>query len=185
MKSDSHPLIHWTKVSGAADGHRASTRSGRRTPILWWSASSPRRATVELISNRDSCVDAYLEIEVPTSPLVLTHAPSDAERLPSCIAAISERLAAATSPAILVDADADRFGVAPDLMALAERIQAPIAVTIAAKPVIEETFAHYDAARIQPHRQTVKNQRCENWRRRPDLNRGWRSCRQGRYWLCC
>jgi hypothetical protein len=28
-------------------------------------------------------------------------------------------------------------------MALAERIQAPIAVTIAAKPVIDETFAHY------------------------------------------
>jgi indolepyruvate decarboxylase len=76
---------------------------------------------------------AYLEIEVPTSPLVLAHAPSDAERLRSCIAAIAERLAAATSPAILVDADADRFGVAPDLKALAEKIQAPIAVIIAAK----------------------------------------------------
>jgi indolepyruvate decarboxylase len=34
---------------------------------------------------------AYLEIEVPTSPLVLAHAPSDAERLRSCIAAIAER----------------------------------------------------------------------------------------------
>jgi TPP-dependent 2-oxoacid decarboxylase len=85
----------------------------------------------------------YLEIEVPTSPLVLAHAPSDAERLRSCIAAIAERLAAATSPAILVDADADRFGVAPDLMALAEKIQAPIAGIVAAKAVIDETFAHY------------------------------------------
>ena len=86
---------------------------------------------------------AYLEIEVPSSPLVLAHAASDAERLRSCIGAIAERLAAAQSPAILVDADADRFGVAPELMALADKIQAPIAVIIAAKAVIDETFAHY------------------------------------------
>ncbi len=85
----------------------------------------------------------YLEIEVPTNPLVLADSPSDPERLRSCIAAIAERLSAATSPAILVDADADRFGVAADLMALAEKIQAPIAVIDAAKAVIDETFAHY------------------------------------------
>ena len=86
---------------------------------------------------------AYLDIEVPAGPLVLADAPSDPERLRSCIAAIAERLSAATSPAILVDADADRFGVAPDLMTLAEKLQAPIAVIIAAKAVIDETFAHY------------------------------------------
>src|SRR4029453_7038969 len=86
---------------------------------------------------------AYLEIEVPTRPLVLAHSPSDPERLRSCIAAMAERLSAATSPAILVDADAHRFGVAPALMALAEKIQAPIAAIVAAKAVIDETFARY------------------------------------------
>src|SRR5271156_3367698 len=64
---------------------------------------------------------AYLDIEVPAAPLVLTNTPSDPERLRSCIAAIVARLSAARSPAILVDADADRFGVAPELMALAEK----------------------------------------------------------------
>src|SRR5215467_9966812 len=48
---------------------------------------------------------AYLEIEVPADPLVLAEAPSDLERLRSCIAAIARRLSAARSPAILVDAD--------------------------------------------------------------------------------
>src|SRR5215468_5033299 len=85
----------------------------------------------------------YLEIEVPAAPLMLAEPPSDPERLRSCIAAIAERLSIATSPAILVDADADRFAVAPDLMALAEKLQAPIAVIIAAKAAIDETFAHY------------------------------------------
>jgi len=86
---------------------------------------------------------AYLEIEVPTSPLALAHSPSEPERLRSCVAAIAERLSAATSPAILADTEADRFGVARDLMILAEKIQAPIAVNDAAKAVIDETFAYY------------------------------------------
>jgi len=86
---------------------------------------------------------AYLDIEVPADPLVLADAPSDPERLRSCTAAIAEQLSAARSPAILVDADADRFRVAPDLMALATKIQAPIAAIVAAKAVIDETFAHY------------------------------------------
>src|SRR5499426_2926424 len=86
---------------------------------------------------------AYLDIEVPADPLVLAESPSDPERLRSCIAAIAERLAAATSPAILVDADAARFGVAPELMELAEKMQAPVAVINAAKAVIDETFPHY------------------------------------------
>src|SRR5262249_44495427 len=42
---------------------------------------------------------AYLEIEVPTGPLVLASAPGDPERLRSCVAAIVERLSAAASPA--------------------------------------------------------------------------------------
>ncbi|WP_233890196.1 alpha-keto acid decarboxylase family protein [Paraburkholderia flagellata] len=86
---------------------------------------------------------AYLEIEVPTAPLVLADPPSDPERLRSCIAAVAKRLSAATSPAILVDADADRFGVAPALMDLAQKMQAPVAVINAAKSVIDESFAHY------------------------------------------
>jgi indolepyruvate decarboxylase len=86
---------------------------------------------------------AYLDIEVPADPLVLANPASDPERLRSCIAAIAERLSAATSPAILVDADADRFGVASDLMELAEKIQASVAVINTAKAVIDETFPHY------------------------------------------
>jgi len=86
---------------------------------------------------------AYLDIEVPTRPLVLAEPPSDPERLRSCIAAIAGRLSAATSPAILVDADADRFGVAPELTRLAEKLQAPVAAINAAKAVIDETFPHY------------------------------------------
>src|SRR5262245_14606435 len=86
---------------------------------------------------------AYLDIEVPADPLVLAEPPSDPERLRSCIAAVAERLSAATSPAILVDADADRFGVAPELMELAEKMQIPVAVINAAKAVIDETFPHY------------------------------------------
>ena len=86
---------------------------------------------------------AYLQIEVPADPLLLATPPSDPERLSSCVAAITRRLSAAKSPAVLVDADADRFGVATELMALAEKIQAPIAGIIAAKGVIDETFAYY------------------------------------------
>jgi indolepyruvate decarboxylase len=86
---------------------------------------------------------AYLDIEVPTDPLVLGDAPSDPERLRSCIAAIAKHLSAARSPAILVDADADRFCVAAELMALADKMHAPIAVIVAAKAVVDETFAHY------------------------------------------
>jgi indolepyruvate decarboxylase len=86
---------------------------------------------------------AYLDIEVPTAPLILDEPPSDAERLRSCIAAIAGRLSAATSPAILVDADADRFGVASELMKLAEKMQAPVAVINAAKGVIDATFPQY------------------------------------------
>src|SRR5580658_134862 len=85
----------------------------------------------------------YLDIEVPTAPLVLEEAPSDAERLRSCAAAIAGRLSQAKSPAILVDQDADRYGVAGDLMRLAEKMQMPVAVTGPTKAVIDETFPYY------------------------------------------
>jgi indolepyruvate decarboxylase len=85
----------------------------------------------------------YLDIEVPTGPLMLAEPPSDPERLRSCTAAIAARMGAAASPAILVDADADRFGVAAELMELAEKLQAPVAAINAAKAVIDETFPHY------------------------------------------
>ncbi|QBR01596.1 alpha-keto acid decarboxylase family protein [Paraburkholderia pallida] len=86
---------------------------------------------------------AYLEIEVPAHALVLAEPPSDPERLQSCIAALAQRLSAATAPAILVDTDADRFGVVPELMELASKLQAPVAAINAAKGVIDESFAHY------------------------------------------
>jgi indolepyruvate decarboxylase len=86
---------------------------------------------------------AYLEIEVPVNPLMLADAPTDPERLRSCIAAIAGQLSGATSPAILVDADADRFGVASELTELAAKMQAPVAVLNTTKGVIDETFSHY------------------------------------------
>jgi indolepyruvate decarboxylase len=86
---------------------------------------------------------AYLDIEVPATPLMLAEPPSDPERLKSCAAAIVSRLARATSPAILVDSDVDRFGAAAEVMGLAERIQAPVAVVSTAKAVIDETFHQY------------------------------------------
>jgi indolepyruvate decarboxylase len=86
---------------------------------------------------------AYLDIEVPATPLMLAEPPSDAERLRSCAAAITGRLARATSPAILVDSDVDRFGAAAEVMGLAEKIQAPVAVISTAKAAIDETFHQY------------------------------------------
>jgi indolepyruvate decarboxylase len=108
---------------------------------------------------------AYLEIEVPPSPLALAAPPSDPERLRSCIVAIAERLSAAASPAILVDADADRFGVASEVMELAEKVQAPVAVINAAKAVIDETFQHfagvYNGKAGEPHtRAAIESSDC-------------------------
>jgi indolepyruvate decarboxylase len=108
---------------------------------------------------------AYLDIEVPADPLVLAEPSSDPERLRSCIAAIAERLSAATSAAILVDADADRFGVASELMELAEKTQAPVAVINAAKAVIDETFPHYvgvyNGEASEPHtREAIETSDC-------------------------
>jgi indolepyruvate decarboxylase len=85
----------------------------------------------------------HLDIKVPTGPLILAEAPSDPERLKSCIASIVKRLAAAKAPVILVDADADRFRVSGELTKLAERLQAPLAVINAAKSAINETNSQY------------------------------------------
>jgi indolepyruvate decarboxylase len=108
---------------------------------------------------------AYLDIQVPEDPLVLGDAPSDPERLSSCIAAIAGRLSAARLPAILVDADADRFGVASQLMELSDKILAPVAVINAAKAVIDETFPHYlgiyNGKASEPHvRETIESCDC-------------------------
>jgi indolepyruvate decarboxylase len=98
---------------------------------------------------------AYLDIEVPTAPLMLDEPPSDPERLRSCAAAIADRLSQAKSPAILVDLDADRFGAAGEIMRLAEKTQTPVAVAPTAKAVIDETFPHYlgfyNGKASQPH----------------------------------
>ncbi len=108
---------------------------------------------------------AYLDIEVPTAPLVLEEPPSDPERLRSCVSAIAGRLSDAKSPAILVDLDADRFGVATEVMGLAEKMQLPVAVVTPAKAVIDETFPYYvglyNGQGSQPHvREAVENSDC-------------------------
>jgi indolepyruvate decarboxylase len=86
---------------------------------------------------------AYLDIEVPTEPLVLAEPPSDPERLQSCAAAIAAQLSNASSAAILVDQDVDRYGAAAEVMELAEKMQLPVAVTGPAKAVIDETSPCY------------------------------------------
>src|SRR5215471_11735380 len=108
---------------------------------------------------------AYLDIEVPADPLTLANAPSDPERLRSCIDAIAGRLSAAKSPAILVDADADRFGVASELTGLAEKMQVPIAVINTAKAVVDETFPYYlgvyNGKASEPHvREAIETSDC-------------------------
>jgi indolepyruvate decarboxylase len=108
---------------------------------------------------------AYLDIEVPSAPLVLEEPPSDPERLRSCTAAIASRLSAAKSPAILVDLDAGRFGAAGEVMALAEKAQVPVAVVATAMAVIDETFPYYlglyNGKASQPHvRETIENSDC-------------------------
>jgi indolepyruvate decarboxylase len=107
----------------------------------------------------------YLDIEVPTAPLILAEPPSDPERLRSCSAAIADRLSQAKSPAILVDLDADRFGVAREIMGLAEKTQVPVAVAPTAKAVIDETFPHYvglyNGKSSQPRvREAIENSDC-------------------------
>jgi indolepyruvate decarboxylase len=107
----------------------------------------------------------YLDIEVPSAPLVLAEPPCDPERVRSCAAAIAERLSQAKSPAILVDLDADRYGVAGEIMRLAEKAQVPVAVAPTAKAVIDETFPHYlglyNGKASQPHvRKAIENSDC-------------------------
>ena len=48
---------------------------------------------------------AYLDIDVPATPLTLAEPTSDPERLKSCAGAIASQLSKASSPAILVDED--------------------------------------------------------------------------------
>jgi indolepyruvate decarboxylase len=85
----------------------------------------------------------YLDIDVPSAPLVLEEPPSDPERLRSCTAAIAGRLSQAKSPAILVDLDADRYGATGEVMALAEKMQLPVAVATTAVAVIDQAFPYY------------------------------------------
>jgi indolepyruvate decarboxylase len=108
---------------------------------------------------------AYLDIEVPTAPLVLEEPPSDPERLRSCAAEIAGRLSQARSPAILVDLDAGRFGAAGEIMRLAEKAQLPVAVAPTAMAVIDETSPHYlgfyNGKGSQPHvREAIENSDC-------------------------
>jgi indolepyruvate decarboxylase len=108
---------------------------------------------------------AYLDIEVPSAPLILAQPASDPERLQSCTAAITGHLSGARSPAILVDEDAARYGAAAQIMALAEKMQLPIAVTGPAKGVIDETFPYYAGiyngkASLPPTQEAIEGSDC-------------------------
>ncbi len=82
---------------------------------------------------------AYLEVQVPNEPLLLSMPSSDMERLQSCMHAVLERLKAAKSPALLLDLDADRFGVSKHLVTLAEKWQMQVATMSTSKGVFPET----------------------------------------------
>jgi indolepyruvate decarboxylase len=86
---------------------------------------------------------AYLEIEVPETPLELAMSASDAENLKVSTQMIIERLTAAKSPAFLVDLDAIRFGVAGPIMTLAERFQMHVATVNCAKGAVPEGSPHF------------------------------------------
>ena len=101
-------FAHVTAAHARLTPRNAATEIDRLILTAW---REKRQVYMELPSDI-----AYLDIEVPADPLTPADAPSDPERLHSCIAAIVSRLSAAKSPAILVDADADRFGVASELM---------------------------------------------------------------------
>jgi indolepyruvate decarboxylase len=148
---------HVTAAHARLTPHNAATEIDRLILTAW-------REKLPVYMELPSDI-AYLDIEVPTSPLVLTDAPSDPERLRSCIAAIAGRFSAAESPAILVDADAGRFGVGSELMELADKTQAPLAVINAAKSVIDETFQHYlgiySGKASEPHvREAIETSDC-------------------------
>jgi indolepyruvate decarboxylase len=110
---------------------------------------------------------AYLDIRVPAAPLELAEAPADAERLRSCAAAITARLAAAKSPAILVDLDADRYDAVPDIIRLAEKAQLPVAVASTAKAVIDESFPYFIGLYDGKASQGRAQERCWVRSRRP------------------
>jgi indolepyruvate decarboxylase len=82
---------------------------------------------------------AYLEIEVPDSPLELKMPPSDGERLRACTQVILDRLKAARAPAFLLDLDADRFALSKHIGDLAERFQMKVATLNTSKSVFSET----------------------------------------------
>jgi indolepyruvate decarboxylase len=86
---------------------------------------------------------AYLEIEVPGTPLVLALPASDQERLESCTRAIVARLSNAEAPAILLDADAERLGLAGEVTALAGKLGLPIATMSTCKGVVDETSPNF------------------------------------------
>jgi indolepyruvate decarboxylase len=108
---------------------------------------------------------AYLDIEVPSTPLTLAQPPGDPERTQSCANAIATHFSEAKSPAVLVDLDVDRFGVAGEVIELAEKMQLPVAVLNTAKAVIDETFPYYlgvyNGAASEPHlRQAIESSDC-------------------------
>jgi indolepyruvate decarboxylase len=86
---------------------------------------------------------AYMEIEVPESPLTLEMLPSDVENLRACTEMILGRLKAAKSPAFLLDMDAIRFGVSGQVIELAERFHMQVATLNCAKGAVPENSPHF------------------------------------------
>jgi indolepyruvate decarboxylase len=81
---------------------------------------------------------AYLQIQVPETPLELGSPTSDRERLEACTKAILGRLAKAKAPAVLLDGDADRFQARDAIKRFAEKAQIPVATLMASKAMFSE-----------------------------------------------
>ena len=86
---------------------------------------------------------AYLDIEVPSTPLQLTAPTGDPEQVRACAQAIVERLSSARAPAVLLDLDADRFGVMGEITQLAAKLRLPVAALNTCKGAFDETSPHF------------------------------------------
>ena len=81
---------------------------------------------------------AYLQIQVPETPIELGSPTSDRERLDACTKAILGRLAKAKAPAVLLDGDADRFHARDAIRRFVEKAQIPVATLMASKAMFSE-----------------------------------------------
>ncbi|MEU3188245.1 alpha-keto acid decarboxylase family protein [Streptomyces sp. NPDC006923] len=86
---------------------------------------------------------AYLPIEPPTEPLLLSEPSSDPRRLMTFTEEAAGRLRAARTAAVLIGHEVDRYHLAPQLMRTAEKIGCPVASLSSGKGIFPEDHDQY------------------------------------------